>query len=161
MERIISLRVNKEDYKVMVRPGESLLDVLRNRLGMTGTKECCNEGDCGACTVIMGGRAVNACLVLAVEAEGEEILTVEGLARGSALHPLQEAFIKCGGFQCGFCTPGMLMSAKALLDENIDPTEDEIRRGISGNLCRCTGYVKIIDSIKEAASVMRQGESDE
>lgn len=161
MERIIGLRVNKEDYKVMVRPGESLLDVLRNRLGMTGTKECCNEGDCGACTVIMGGRAVNACLVLAVEAEGEEILTVEGLARGGGLHPLQEAFIKCGGFQCGFCTPGMLMSAKALLDENPDPTEDEIRRGISGNLCRCTGYVKIIDSVKEAASVMRQGESNE
>ncbi len=161
MERIIRLRVNNEDYKVMVRPGESLLDVLRNRFGMTGTKECCNEGDCGACTVIMGGRAVNACLVLAVEAEGEEILTVEGLARGSALHPLQEAFIKCGGFQCGFCTPGMLMSAKALLDENPDPTEDEIRRGISGNLCRCTGYVKIIDSVKEAASVMRQGESNE
>jgi carbon-monoxide dehydrogenase small subunit len=109
----------------------------------------------------MSGRAVNACLVLAVEAEGEEILTVEGLARGGALHPIQEAFIKCGGFQCGFCTPGMLMSAKALLDENPEPTEDEIRRGISGNLCRCTGYVKIIDSIKEAASVMHQGESNE
>ena len=161
MERIIRLRVNGEDHKVMVRPGESLLDVLRNSLGFTGTKECCNEGDCGACTVIMGGRSVNSCLVLAVEAEGEEIMTVEGLARGTALHPLQEAFIKCGGFQCGFCTPGMLMSAKALLDENPDPTEDEIRRGISGNLCRCTGYVKIIDSIKEAASVMRQGETNE
>ncbi len=161
MERIIRLRVNGEDHKVMVRTGESLLDVLRNRLGFTGTKECCNEGDCGACTVILGGRSVNACLVLAVEAEGEEIMTVEGLARGTALHPLQEAFIQCGGFQCGFCTPGMLMSAKALLDENPDPTEDEIRRGISGNLCRCTGYVKIIDSISQAASVMRQGETNE
>lgn len=161
MERIIKLNINQEIYTVITRTGESLLDVLRNRLGLTGTKECCNEGDCGACTVIMGGRAVNACLVLAVEAEGEEILTVEGLAQGAALHPLQEAFIKCGGFQCGFCTPGMLMSAKALLDENPDPTEDEIRRGISGNLCRCTGYVKIIDSIKEAASIMRQGENNE
>ncbi len=161
MERIVKLNINQEVYTVIARTGESLLDVLRNRLGLTGTKECCNEGDCGACTVIMGGRAVNACLVLAVEAEGEEILTVEGLAQGTALHPLQEAFIKCGGFQCGFCTPGMLMSAKALLDENPDPKEDEIRRGISGNLCRCTGYVKIIDSIKEAASIMRQGENNE
>jgi aerobic carbon-monoxide dehydrogenase small subunit len=161
MERIVKLNINQEVYTVIARTGESLLDVLRNRLGLTGAKECCNEGDCGACTVIMGGRAVNACLVLAVEAEGEEILTVEGLAQGTALHPLQEAFIKCGGFQCGFCTPGVLMSAKALLDENPDPKEDEIRRGISGNLCRCTGYVKIIDSIKEAASIMRQGENNE
>src|SRR5208283_5708003 len=110
MERIITLNVNGEDHKVIVRSHESLLDVLRNKLGLTGTKECCNEGDCGACTVIMGGRAVNACLVLAVEAEGQEIQTVEGLAQGTRLHPLQEAFMKFGGFQCGFCTPGMLMS---------------------------------------------------
>ncbi len=155
MDRIISLNINHEQHRVIVRPHESLLDVLRNKLGLTGTKECCNEGDCGACTVIMEGRAVNACLVLAVEAEGEEILTVEGLAKGSRLHPLQEAFIKFGGFQCGFCTPGMLMSALALLDENPDPTEEEIRKGISGNLCRCTGYVKIIQSIKEAALSMK------
>ena len=161
MERIIALNINHEQYKVIVKPGESLLDVLRNKLGLTGTKECCNEGDCGACTVIMGGRAVNACLVLAVEAEGEEILTVEGLAQGAQLHPLQEAFINCGGFQCGFCTPGMLMSAKALLDENPDPTEEEIRKGISGNLCRCTGYVKIIQSVKEAARSMRGGTNNE
>jgi carbon-monoxide dehydrogenase small subunit len=161
MERIIRLHVNHEEYKVIVRPGNSLLDVLRNKLGLTGTKECCNEGDCGACTVIMGKRAVNACLVLAVEAEGEEILTVEGLAQGMHLHPLQEAFIKFGGFQCGFCTPGMLMSAKALLDENPDPTEEEIRKGISGNLCRCTGYVKIIQSIKEAALLMKGRAKDE
>jgi aerobic carbon-monoxide dehydrogenase small subunit len=157
MQRIISLNVNQERHEVIVRSYESLLDVLRNKLGLTGTKECCNEGDCGACTVIMGGRAVNACLVLAVEAEGEEILTVEGLAQGSRLHPLQEAFIKFGGFQCGFCTPGMLMSAKALLDENPNPTEEEIRSGISGNLCRCTGYVKIIQSIREAALSMQGG----
>ncbi len=157
MEKIIELSVNGERLRVIAQAKESLLDVLRNKLGLTGTKECCNEGDCGACTVIMGGRAVNACLVLAVEAEGEEILTVEGLAEGARLHPLQEAFMKYGGFQCGFCTPGMLMSAKALLDENPDPTEEEIRNGISGNLCRCTGYVKIIQSIKEAAKSMKGG----
>ncbi len=161
MERIVALNINGERYKVIVRPHESLLDVLRKKLGLTGTKECCNEGDCGACTVIMGGRAVNACLVLAVEAEGEEITTVEGLAQGTQLHPLQEAFMKFGGFQCGFCTPGMLMSAKALLDENPDPTEEEIRKGISGNLCRCTGYVKIIESIREAALSMRGATNNE
>lgn len=154
MERIIGLHVNGEQYKVIVRSRESLLDVLRDKLGLTGTKKCCNEGDCGACTVVVGGRAVNACLVLAVEAEGQEILTVEGLAGGPGLHPLQEAFIKFGGFQCGFCTPGMLMSALALLKETPDPTDTEIREGISGNLCRCTGYVKIVQSIKEAAVVM-------
>jgi aerobic carbon-monoxide dehydrogenase small subunit len=154
MERIIELTLNREKQKVIVKPGESLLDVLRNKLGMTGTKECCNEGDCGACTVIMGGRAVNSCLVLAIEAEGQEILTVEGLAEGPELHPLQEAFIQYGGFQCGFCTPGMLMSAKALLDENPNPTDEEIRNGVSGNMCRCTGYVKVIQAIREAAKVM-------
>lgn len=161
MQRVIALNVNGEVHEVIVKSYESLLDVLRNKLGLTGTKECCNEGDCGACTVIMGGRAVNACLVLAVEAEGEEILTVESLAQGTSLHPLQEAFIKFGGFQCGFCTPGMLMSAKALLDANPDPTEEEIRKGISGNLCRCTGYVKIIQSIKEAALSMKGGTENE
>ncbi|OPY64250.1 MAG: Nicotinate dehydrogenase small FeS subunit [Syntrophorhabdaceae bacterium PtaU1.Bin034] len=156
MERIINLKINREQHKVIAESHESLLHVLRHKLGLTGTKECCNEGDCGACTVIMGGRAVNACLVLAVEAEGEEILTVEGLAQGTRLHPLQEAFIEYGGFQCGFCTPGMLMSAKALLDENPNPTDEEIRQGISGNLCRCTGYVKIIQSIREAAKSMQE-----
>ncbi len=155
MERIIHLNVNDENYEVIVRPRESLLDVLRNKLGLTGTKKGCNEGDCGACTVIMNGRAVNACLVLAVEAEGQKIMTIEGLAQGPQLHPLQEAFMRYGGFQCGYCTPGMLMSAKALLDENPDPTEEEIRKGISGNLCRCTGYTKIIESIREAAQSMR------
>lgn len=155
MEKIIELSVNGERLRVIAQAKESLLDVLRNKLGLTGTKECCNEGDCGACTVILGARAVNACLVLAMEAEGQEILTVEGLAEGARLHPLQEAFVRYGGFQCGFCTPGMLMSAKALLDENPDPTEEEIRTGISGNLCRCTGYIKIIQSITEAAKSIR------
>jgi carbon-monoxide dehydrogenase small subunit len=154
MEQIIRLIINGETHKAIVKPGDSLLDVLRNKLDMTGTKECCNEGDCGACTVIMSGRAVNACLVLAVEAEGVEILTVEGLSDGHHLHPLQEAFIQYGGFQCGFCTPGMLMSAKALLDENPHPTDDEIKNGVSGNMCRCTGYVKVIQAIREASKVM-------
>jgi carbon-monoxide dehydrogenase small subunit len=155
MERIIHLNINDENYEVIARPRESLLDVLRNKLKLTGTKIGCNEGDCGACTVIMGGRTVNACLVLAVEAEGQKILTIEGLAQGPQMHPLQEAFVKHGGFQCGYCTPGMLLSAKALLDENSDPTEEEIRKGISGNLCRCTGYTKIVESIREAARSMR------
>jgi carbon-monoxide dehydrogenase small subunit len=155
MERIIRLDINDENYEVIVRPRESLLDVLRNKLGLTGTKIGCNEGDCGACTVIMNGRIVNACLVLAVEAEGQKIMTIEGLAQGPDLHPLQQAFIRYGGFQCGYCTPGMLLSAKALLDENPEPSEEEIRRGISGNLCRCTGYTKIVESIKEAAQVMK------
>jgi len=155
MERIIRLDINNENYEVIVRPRESLLDVLRNKLGLTGTKIGCNEGDCGACTVVMNGRIVNACLVLAVEAEGQKIMTIEGLAQGPDLHPLQQAFIRYGGFQCGYCTPGMLLSAKALLDENPEPTEEEIRRGISGNLCRCTGYTKIVESIKEAAQVMK------
>ena len=155
VERIVRLDINDETYEVIVRPRESLLDVLRNKLGLTGTKIGCNEGDCGACTVIMNGRIVNACLVFAVEAEGQKIMTIEGLAKGPELHPLQQAFIRYGGFQCGYCTPGMLLSAKALIDENPDPTEEEIRRGISGNLCRCTGYTKIVESIKEAAQVMK------
>lgn len=152
---IISLKINGELFETAVRSGESLLDVLRERLHSTGTKKGCNEGDCGACTVIMNGRSVNSCLVLALEADGSEITTIEGLALGSKLHPLQESFMKNGGYQCGFCTPGMLLSAKALLDENPDPTDDEIKWGISGNICRCTGYVKIVESIKEAAKVMR------
>ncbi len=155
MERIVHLDINDENYEVIVRPRESLLDVLRNKLQLTGTKIGCNEGDCGACTVIMDGRTVNACLVLAVEAEGRKIITIEGLAQGPQLHPLQEAFIRYGGFQCGYCTPGMLLSAKALLDENPDPTEEEIRKGISGNLCRCTGYAKVVESIKAAAQSMK------
>ncbi len=158
MEQIIHLNINGEEHDVLAHPGESLLDVLRNRLFLTGTKQGCNEGDCGACTVIMEGRPVNACLVLAVEAVGQKILTIEGLANGSKLHPLQEAFLKYGGFQCGFCTPGMLLSAKSLIEQNPDPTDEEIKQGISGNLCRCTGYAKIVESIREAARVMRGAE---
>lgn len=147
----VKLTVNRKTCELFVQPWRTLLEVIREELKLTGTKEGCGLGDCGACTVIMDGMAVNSCLVLAVEADGKEITTIEGLADGDKLHPIQEAFIGHGGVQCGFCTSGMIMSAKALLDENPDPTEEEIRRGIAGNLCRCTGYTKIIESIKVAA----------
>jgi carbon-monoxide dehydrogenase small subunit len=154
MEQRIGLTVNGALYELNVQPWETLLEVIRDKLGLTGTKEGCGLGECGACTVIMEGKTVNSCLVLAVEADGKQITTIEGLADGDKLHPLQEAFIETGGLQCGFCTPGMIMSAKALLDENPHPSEEEIRRGIAGNLCRCTGYTKIIESISSAARRM-------
>jgi len=142
--------VNGESHELSVPPWRTLLEVIREVLGLTGTKEGCSLGECGACTVIMDGKAVNSCLVLAAEADGKQIVTIEGLADGNKLHPIQQAFVEHGGLQCGFCTPGMIMSAKALLDETPTPTEEEIRRGIAGNLCRCTGYTKIIESIKAA-----------
>jgi len=151
LKQLIELKVNGEAYEVAIEPRRTLLEVLREHLGLTGTKQGCNEGECGSCTVLMDGEPVNSCLVLAVEAKDKDILTIEGLAEGQKLHPLQEAFIKHGAFQCGFCTPGMILSAKALLDRNPQPTEEEIRRGISGNLCRCTGYVKIIEAIRAVA----------
>ncbi len=150
----IKLNVNGQDYELSVPPHRTLLEVIREELGLTGTKEGCSLGECGACTVIMDGQTVNSCLVLAAEADGKSIITIEGLAEGDKLHPIQQAFIDHGGFQCGFCTPGMIMSAKALLDANPHPTEAEIRQGISGNFCRCTGYTKIIESIKAAAKEM-------
>ncbi len=146
----IRLMVNGESHELSVPPWRTLLEVIREDLGLTGTKEGCSLGECGACTVIMDGKAVNSCLVLAAEADGKQIVTIEGLADGNKLHPIQQAFVEHGGLQCGFCTPGMIMSAKALLDETPTPTEEEIRRGIAGNLCRCTGYTKIIESIKAA-----------
>jgi carbon-monoxide dehydrogenase small subunit len=155
----IKFTVNGKDYEVSVPPWRTLLEVIREELGLTGTKEGCGLGECGACTVIMNGKTVNSCLVLAAEADGKQITTIEGLANGDKLHPLQQAFINHGGFQCGFCTPGMIMSAKALLDANPKPTEDEIRQGISGNFCRCTGYTKIIESIKAAAEDMEGRQS--
>ena len=154
MKQRVSFKVNGDIYEVEVEPRESLLDVLREKLSLTGTKKGCNTGDCGACTVILEGKPVNSCLVLAVEAEGKEVLTIEGVAQGGKLHPLQEAFIQYGAVQCGYCTPGMILSAKALLDENPHPSEEEIKRAISGNLCRCTGYVKIIEAIQMAAKAM-------
>jgi carbon-monoxide dehydrogenase small subunit len=150
----VGLTVNGTLYEFSVQPWETLLEVIRDRLGLTGTKEGCGLGECGACTVIMDGKTVNSCLVLAVEADGAQITTIEGLADGDQLHPIQEAFIEHGGLQCGFCTPGMIISAKGLLDENPNPSEAEIRRAIAGNLCRCTGYTKIIESIASAAKNM-------
>jgi len=150
----IKLTVNNQPCRLIVPPWRTLLEVIREDLGLTGTKEGCGLGECGACTVLIDGRAVNSCLVLAAEADGKQITTIEGLADGDKLHPIQQAFVDHGGLQCGFCTPGMIMSAKALLDQNPTPTEEEIKQGIAGNLCRCTGYAKIIESIKAAAKNM-------
>jgi carbon-monoxide dehydrogenase small subunit len=150
----ILLKVNGANYQVSIEPWRTLVEVLRENLGLTGTKKSCNEGECGACTVIMDGRPVSSCLVLAIDAQGKEILTIEGLSEREKLHPIQEAFLKHGAIQCGFCTPGMVMSAKALLDENPKPTVAEVRKAISGNLCRCTGYQHIVDSIMAAATMM-------
>jgi carbon-monoxide dehydrogenase small subunit len=154
MKHKIQLWVNRELYELLVEPRDTLLKVLRENLGLTGTKKGCDTGDCGACTVLLNGRPVNSCLVLAVEADGAEITTIEGLAKGNELHPIQEAFIQHGAVQCGYCTPGMIISAKALLDENPDPSEYEVRRAIAGNLCRCTGYVKIIKAIMAASKLI-------
>lgn len=147
----LKLKINGKEYHVKVKPYKRLLDVLRDELHLTGTKEGCGIGECGACTVIMDGKAVNACLVLAASAEGREIYTIEGLEENGRLHPLQEAFIRHNALQCGFCTPGMIMSAKALLDKNPRPTREEIKEAISGNLCRCTGYHQIIAAIEEVS----------
>lgn len=152
----IKVTVNGILYELSVQPWETLLDVIREHLGLTGTKEGCGLGECGACTIIMDGKTVNSCLVLAVEADNRVITTIEGLANGDELHPIQEAFVNCGGLQCGFCTPGMIMSTKALLEEKPNPSEEEIRKGIAGNFCRCTGYTKIIESVKVAAKNMRR-----
>jgi carbon-monoxide dehydrogenase small subunit len=147
----IQLRVNNVAYEVEVNPARSLLQVIREDLGLTGTKSGCERGECGACTVLVDGLALNSCLLPVMEAEGKQILTIEGLARDGQLHPLQEKFIELGAIQCGFCTPGMILTAKALLDRNPHPTEGEIRREIAGNFCRCTGYDKIVEAILAAA----------
>ena len=147
MKYNISLNVNGILNDVEIEPQRTLLEVLRENLGLTGTKKACNQGECGACTVLLDGKPVPSCLLLAIEAQGKEILTIEGLARDGNLQPVQRAFMKHGGLQCGFCTPGMILSAKALLDENPDPTEDEVKKALAGNLCRCTGYKQIIESV--------------
>ena len=151
MKNLIELKVNGEIYEVAVDTHRTLLDVLRENLELTGTKEACDLGECGSCTVLIDGKPVLSCLYLAIEAQGKDILTIEGLAQEGKLSPLQQSFVDHGAIQCGFCSPGMIMSAKALLDRNPSPTEDEIKDAISGNLCRCTGYVKIIEAINAAA----------
>jgi carbon-monoxide dehydrogenase small subunit len=144
--------VNEVARSVEVSPMKRVLDVLRQDLHLTGTKEGCGEGECGACSIILDGEVINSCLVPVCQVQGSKILTVEGLAQDGRLDPLQQAFLECGGAQCGICTPGMLIAARALLDSNSNPKRDEIKEAIAGNLCRCTGYVKIIDAIEQAAS---------
>lgn len=151
MKKAITLKVNGREYDMIIPVNRTLTQVLREDLALTGTKQGCETGDCGSCTVLMDGKPVNSCLVLAVEAEGRDILTIEGLSDNGKLHPLQEAFVRHGAIQCGFCTPGMILSAKALLDRNPYPDPKEIRTALSGNLCRCTGYQKIVEAVEEAA----------
>ncbi len=152
MKKIINLTINDQAYEIAVDPNKTLADMLRYDLDLTGTKKGCDTGDCGACTVILNGDAVNSCLVLAVQTDGAVVETIEGLANDNGLHPIQEAFVENGAIQCGFCSPGMIMSTKNLLDKNPNPTEQEIRKGISGNLCRCTGYQKIFEAIDSQKS---------
>src|ERR1700733_6970939 len=151
-KRVVSAIINGREQEFLCAPRQTLLEVLRDVLGLTGTKEGCSNGNCGACTVLLDGRAVDSCLVLAVEVEGCRVDTIEGLAAPDGLHPLQQAFLENAALQCGICTPGFLMSAKALLDRNGDPTEEEIRFGLAGNLCRCTGYDKIVRAVSAAAT---------
>ncbi len=151
MKELIHLTINDQKYEVAVAPNQTLVDVLRYQLELTGTKKGCELGDCGSCTVIMDGKPVNSCLVLAMQAAGKDIKTIEGLETEQGLHPVQKAFVEKQGVQCGFCTSGMILSAKSLLEKNATPTELEIRKALSGNLCRCTGYQKIIESVQAAS----------
>jgi carbon-monoxide dehydrogenase small subunit len=154
----IKLRVNGYLRELAVNPHQTLLDVLRGPLDLTGTKEGCGLGECGACTVLMDGKPVNSCLVLAVEADGSEISTIEGLAQGGKLHPVQQTFVEKGAIQCGYCTPGMVMAAVGLLKETAEPSREEIKKALIGNLCRCTGYIKIIDAVEAAQDMMKEGD---
>lgn len=154
LKHLINLKINGETYEVLIKPNTTLLELLRDDIGLTGTKKGCDTGECGACTVLLGGKPVNACLVLALDANRRDVLTIEGLSKNNQLHPIQEAFIKEGAVQCGFCSPGMIVSAKALLDETPFPKEEEVRKAIAGNLCRCTGYAKIVKAILAAAEKM-------
>lgn len=155
MKQLISINVNNTDYELAVKPSKTLVELLREDLRLTGTKKGCEMGDCGACTVLLDGKAVNSCLVLAVEAEGKKVTTIEGLTNGEELHPLQKAFVEKGAIQCGYCTPGMIMRTKSLLDENPDPTEDEIKEALTGNLCRCTGYQKIFEAVETSKDYLK------
>jgi aerobic carbon-monoxide dehydrogenase small subunit len=155
MKNKITLEVNGREHQLEVESRRLLVEVIRDDLGLTGTKRGCESNICGSCTVMLDGQTVHACCVLAVQADGKKVTTIEGLSQGNELHPVQQGFLDHLGFQCGFCTPGMIMSAAALLDENPDPSEAEIRYGLTGNICRCTGYVKIIESVQAAAQALR------
>jgi aerobic carbon-monoxide dehydrogenase small subunit len=154
MKHTMRLTINGEPNELLVEPYCSLLDLLRDQLHLTGTKKGCDEGDCGACTVLLQGKAVTSCMVLALDARDRDVVTVEGLARGDRLHPIQDAFVRYGGVQCGYCTPGLIMAALGLLLENPHPTEEDVRFGLGGNLCRCTGYAKVVQAILKAAEAM-------
>ena len=156
MKQLMKLSINGMAYEEEINHRRTLLEVLRENLGLLGTHKGCDEGQCGACTVLIDGNEVNSCLVLAASVEGKEITTIEGLADGEQLHPVQEAFVEYGAIQCGFCTPGMIMVAKGFLDKNPQPTEEEAKRAVAGNLCRCTGYFQIIDAVLKAAEKMRK-----
>ncbi len=158
-KEIAEFIINGRTCEVIIDPRMTLLDILRDELGLTGTKYGCGTGDCGACTVLVEGKPVLACLTLATRARGKNIMTIEGLAESATLHPIQKAFIEHGAIQCGYCTPGMILTAKALLDENPGPSREEVKMALTGNLCRCTGYVKIIDAVVAAAKEMRKGGS--
>lgn len=155
MKTLVNLRINGMEHEVAVEPYWTLLDVLREKLGLTGTKKGCGTGNCGACTVLLQGKPVSSCLLLAIDAKGKDINTIEGLAKDGNLHPIQEAFIKYGAFQCGYCTPGVIMAAKALLDMNPSPSESEVKEGLVGNLCRCTGYNRIVQAVIAASKELK------
>lgn len=158
--RLIALSINGRSVTTAVEDGETLLELLRDRFHLKGTKKGCEVGECGACTVLVDGVPTASCIFLAAEADGKAILTIEGLSNGKELHPVQKAFIKKGAIQCGFCTPGMVLSAYALLKDNPDPTVDEIKRGLSGNMCRCAAYVQIVEAVREAADMMSEEERE-
>jgi carbon-monoxide dehydrogenase small subunit len=156
-KQIINLTVNGRPYELLIEPNMTLVDLLRDELDLTGTKCNCRAGECGACTVLIDAKPALSCLTLAVSAHDKNILTIEGLADGSRLHPIQQAFVDYGAIQCGFCTPGMILTTKALLDENPNPTQEEVKLALSGNLCLCAGYVKIVEAVMAAAEAMRKG----
>jgi len=156
-KEIVNFRINGRSYEVIITPNMTLDELLREQLDLTGTKRACGVGQCGSCTVLVEGKPTLACSTLAIAVRDKEILTIEGLSKGTQLHPLQQAFIDQGAIQCGFCTPGMILMTKALLDENPSPTRQEVKEGLGGNLCRCTGYVKIIDAVVAAAKTVRKG----
>lgn len=161
MEYKIEFTVNGKKRTEKVTPSMRLLDLLRDELGLTGSKEGCGQGECGACSVIMDGKLVASCLILAAQADGSEIITIEGVRKGNDLHQIQKSFIEAGAVQCGFCTPGMIMATKDLLDKNPDPSSEEIKRGLSGNICRCTGYAKIFDAVKMSAEKLQSEGSED